>query len=97
MVGAPKIGLTVLDMLENGKMTRQTAMGYCIILTVTNMKGNGSTIKPTGKESTLTPMELVTAEDGLMISSMDTAVRPGKMVQHMRANTTLERKTEKAN
>lgn len=63
-MGAPRIGQTALDMLENGKTIKRMAMGYCIIQTVTNTKGNGSTTKLTGKESILTLMELVIAEGG---------------------------------
>ena len=96
-MGAPRIGQTVRGMLENGKMIKRMVTEYCTIPMATSMKGSGLMTRPTGKESILTPMGLDTAVDGLTISSMDTAVKLGKTVQHMRANITLERKTEKAN
>ena len=96
MVKGLNFGRMVLDMKDNGEMTKLIDLEDLYMQMVIFTKANGKTIKPTAKAPTLTLMGPDTKGTGRMTSSMGSVLRPGLMAQCMRDNTSRARKTGRA-
>lgn len=80
-----------------GQMIRQMGMANFTMLTEMCTKGNGLTIRLTGKEYTLMRTALNTTETGSMTSNMERESNNGLTEQYTKANTTKGKRMEKEN
>jgi len=95
-VTACRSGLMALAMREIGAMVRLMAVVLYIMPTEMSTRENGSMIKLTVKEHTLTQTERSMLVTGRTTSSMDSDLRLGQMVLSMKESTTRARKMERA-
>lgn len=90
-------GLMGRSTRDTGGMTRRMGMGSWYMQMVMCMRVSGLMIRHMARVLTRMPMERTTMEIGWKISSMDGAWNLGQMVQNMKVNISMGRKTAGVN